>query len=175
MGFPAMRPDPVEFGARDEIPFAHPEAFTDPKQLLAAYFRSSTVGLSILDSELRYLAINSTLAGMNGRPASDHIGQTVREILGNAADAVESAVLRVFSTGQPVTDLEVSLLLPTRTETGHWIEHFFPIKDEGGAAATVRRVVVVVIEITEQRKLEQSLKHVGSRLGKEKDRLQMLL
>ncbi len=169
-----MRPDPVEFGARDEIPFAHPEAFTDPKQLLAAYFRSSTVGLCILDSELRYLAINSTLASMNGRPASDHIGHTVREILGSAADAVESAVLRVFKTGQPVTDLEVSLLLPARTETGHWIEHFFPIKDEDGVA-TVRRVVVVVIEITEQRKLEQSLKHVGGRLGKEKDRLQMLL
>ena len=37
---------------------------TDPEKLLAAYFRSSTVGLCILDSDLRYLAVNSTLAAM---------------------------------------------------------------------------------------------------------------
>ena len=167
-----MSPDPVEFGARDAIAFANPEVFSDPKKLLEAYFRSSTVGLGILDSELRYLAINSTLAGINGKPAPDHIGRTVREILGDAAEQIEPEVRRVFSTRQPVTDLEVSVRLPTRAEIGYWIEHFFPIKDEDDS---VRRVVVIVVEITEQRKLEESLKHVGGRLGKEKERLQMLL
>ena len=68
-------------GAGDQIPFAHPEAFTEPEKLLAAYFRSSTVGLCILDFDLRYLAVNSTLATMNGVPAAQHIGKTLREIL----------------------------------------------------------------------------------------------
>ena len=35
--------------------FAHPEAFAEPEKLLAAYFSSSTVGVCILDSGLRYL------------------------------------------------------------------------------------------------------------------------
>ena len=55
---------------------------------------------------------------------------------------------------------------------GHWIEHYFPIKDEYG---TVKRIAVVVIEVTEQKKLEQSLKDVGGKLGKQSERLQMLL
>jgi len=68
-----MASNPGASGARERIPFAHPEALTDPEQLVAAYFNSSTVGLSILDSQLRYLAINDALAAMNGRPAADHV------------------------------------------------------------------------------------------------------
>jgi formate hydrogenlyase transcriptional activator len=158
--------------AGDSIPFTHPEAFTEPEKLLAAYFRSSSVGLCILDSDLRYLAINSALAAMNGMPATHHIGKTVREIIGDAAGIVESGVRRVLSTGQPVTDFELSVVLPTRTEPGHWLEHYFPIQDESG---TVRRVAVVVVEITERKKLEQSLHEVGGKLGKETGRLQVLL
>ena len=167
-----MSVDPTGPGAVDQIPFAHPEAFTEPEKLLAAYFSSSTVGLCILDSELRYLAVNSTLAAMNGIPPAYHIGKTVREVMGDAAGVVESGVQRVFSTGEPVADLELSVVLPTRTEAGHWIEHYFPIKDESG---TVRRAAVVAVEITEQKKLEQSLQAVGGKLSKETGRLQMLL
>ncbi len=167
-----MQTDLCDFASGGLIPFAHPEAFTEPEKLLAAYFSSSTVGLCILDSELRYLAINSTLAAMNGIPAADHIGKTVREVMVNAAGVVESEVRRVFSTGEPVANLALSVVLPTRTEAGHWIEHFFPIKDESG---TVKRIAVVVVETTEQKRLEQSLHDVGGKLGKETNRLQMLL
>ena len=155
-----------------DLRFAHPEALIEPEKLLAAYFSSSTVGLSILDSELRYLAINSTLAKMNGVPAADHIGKTVREVLGDAAGAIESGVQQVLATREPVTEHEVSVLLPTRNDVGHWVEHYFPIKDEYG---TVKRIAVVVIEVTEQKKLERSLKDVGGKLGKQSERLQMLL
>jgi formate hydrogenlyase transcriptional activator len=90
-----MQTDPSAPDSGDEIPFAHSEAFSEPEKLLAAYFRSSTVGLCILDSQLRYLAINSTLAAMNGMAPAYHIGKTVREVMGNAADMVESEVRRV--------------------------------------------------------------------------------
>lgn len=42
-------------------------------------------------------------------------------------------------------------------------------------SGTVKRVAVVVVEITERKKLEQSLQDVGGKLGKETGRLQMLL
>lgn len=159
-------------GDAGDLRFAHPEALIEPEKLLAAYFSSSTIGLCVLDSSLRYLAINSTLAKMDGVSAADHIGKTVREVLGDAAGVIESGVQRVLATGEPVTHHEVSGTLPTRTEAGHWIEHYFPIKDE---SEKVRRIAVVVIEVTEQKKLEQSLKDVDGKLGKQSERLQMLL
>ena len=167
-----MLTDAAVVGASDLNVFAHPEALAEPEKLLAAYFSSSTVGVCIVDPGLRYLAINNALAEMNGIPPADHLGKTIREILGPAADAVESHSRRAFSTGEPVANIELSVVLPTRTEPGHWIEHYFPIKEESGS---VTRIAIVVVEITEQKKLEQSLQDVGGKLRKEMDHLQMLL
>jgi hypothetical protein len=44
--------------------------------------------------ESRYLAINNTLAEINRIPAQNHIGKTVREILGDFADVVEPELRR---------------------------------------------------------------------------------
>jgi PAS domain-containing protein len=49
----------------------------EPEQLLAAFFGASTVGLAILDDQLRYQAINNTLAAMNGVPTDAHLGRTL--------------------------------------------------------------------------------------------------
>ena len=116
-----MLTDAAVVGASDLTLFAHTEALVEPEKLLAAYFSLSTVGVCILDSGLRYLAINNTLAEMNGIPPADHLGKTLREILGPAAGAVESHSRRAFVTGDSVYNIELSVVLPTRTEAGHWI------------------------------------------------------
>jgi formate hydrogenlyase transcriptional activator len=163
-----MSADAAAFAMSNLIPFA----LSEPEQLLAAYFKSSIAGLSILDSDFRYLAINPTLAEMNGVPASDHLGKPVREILGVLADKVEPRVRKVLFTGEPELNVELTGVLPTRTEAGHWIEHYFPIKDDTG---TVIRVGIITVETTSQRRLEGSLQHVSERLRREMDRLQMML
>jgi formate hydrogenlyase transcriptional activator len=160
------------FGFGNLIAFAHPQALFEPEKLLAAYFQSSTVGLCILDAQFRYLAINDTLAAMNGRPASEHLGRTVREILGPMADEVEPVLRRVLSSGEPVLNIEFSAQPHHRDEVGHWVDHLIPIKR---ADEQVERIGVVVTEITEQRKLEKSLHALSDRLRKEMARLQMLL
>jgi formate hydrogenlyase transcriptional activator len=167
-----MLSDPSIFARDNLIAFAHPEALNDPEKLLAAYFTSAAVGLCILDADFRYLAINDALARMNGVPAKDHIGKTVREILGNVASAVEADLQHVMATGEAVLNSEVSGPLRARTDIGHWVGHFFPIKD---AAGRVTRIATVVAEVTAQRQLEQSLQDASSKLQKEVGRLQMLL
>jgi formate hydrogenlyase transcriptional activator len=157
--------------ADDTILFAYPEALNDPEKLLAAYFKSSTVGLGVFDSEFRYVAINYALAQINGIPAADHLGKTAREVLGSFADHFEPALQRVLTTREPLR-FELSATLPTRTEPGHWIVHYLPIPDVTGS---VKRIAVVVVEITDRKKLEQSLQDIGGKLGKETRRLQMLL
>jgi formate hydrogenlyase transcriptional activator len=148
------------------------EALLESEQLLATYFNASKVGFCILDTDLRYLAINQTLAEMNGIPAEAHLGKSLREMLGDAAEVIEPQCRRVLATGQPIVDLEISTVLPTRTEAGHWIEHYIPVKS---ATEEVRQIGIVVVEITEQKRLEESLRGVSERLQKEKKRQQVLM
>jgi formate hydrogenlyase transcriptional activator len=155
----------------NKAPIDHAEGLNEPEKLLAAYFSSTTIGLSILDSDLRYLAINDMLATLNGRPVSAHRGKTVREILGDFADIVEPKLRRVLETGESVS-FETSALLPSRTEVGHWMLHYLPIKNASGI---VTKIGVLVVEISTQKRLEVSLQNVSGKLRREMDRLQMLL
>jgi formate hydrogenlyase transcriptional activator len=154
------------------ISFALPEGLDDPEQLIDAYFRGSTVGLCILDSDLRYLAINSALAEMNGIPAQTHLGKTPHEVLGEIAKTFDPHFQRVLSTGQSVLNFELSAALPARSEINHWVEHFFPIK---GADGKVNRIAVVAVETSKQKKLEESFRTLTATLKKEKERLFVLL
>ena len=148
------------------------ETLLASEQLLAAYFNASKVNLCILDSDFRYLAINRNLAEMNGIPAEAHLGKSVREVLGDFAEMIEPLFNRVLQTNQPVLNLEISCILPTRSEAGHWVAHYIPIKDATGNAT---QIGVIAVEITEQKKLEESLRSVSEKLREEKKRQQVLM
>ncbi len=148
------------------------EALLQSEQLLTTYFNASRVGLCILDADLRFLAINHTLAEMHGIPAVAHLGKSVREMLGDFAELVEPQFNRVLETQQPVLNVEISSTLRTRTEPGHWIAHDIPIKDTTGK---VTQIGVVVVEVTEQKKLEESLRGVSETLQEEKKRQQVMI
>lgn len=142
------------------------QVLSHPEQLVAAFFNASTVGLAVCDDQLRYQVVNETLAAMNGIPAEAHLGKTVRDILGPAAEIFERALKRVLITGRPAINCEISVKLPTRMEMGHWIENYFPIKDRAGR---VRQVGAIVVEVTEQRKLEESLRKLTRMLLRAQD------
>jgi len=148
----------------------HPDALTELDELASAYFSASNEGLCILDPSLRYIAINRELAKMNGVPAEDHLGRTVREILGEVADPIEKKISEVLQIRRPL-EFELSGKLPSRTESGHWIEHYLPIMDAQG---TVSRVAAVVLEVTAARVLEESVRELDHLLRQETNRLQML-
>src|ERR1700692_2405781 len=155
-------------------PSGNPVSFEDLAQserLLTADFGAFRVGLCMLDTRFRYLAINQMLAKMNGIPPAEHLGKTVREVLGDFAELIEPQFERVLATGQPVLNLEISFMLHNRTEPGHWIEHYIPVKDRIGK---VTKIGVVAVEITEQKRLEKSLHSVSQKLRHEKKRLEVM-
>jgi formate hydrogenlyase transcriptional activator len=156
----------------DPLAFFVPEVLMQSEQLLAAYFRASRVGLCIFDSNFRYLATNETLAQINNIPVEAHLGKTVREILGDFAEVIEPLLQRVLQTGEPIFSLELSSTLPARKELGHWIEHYIPIRNPDGEVA---QVGAIVVEVTEQKKLEESLRGVSETLQQERKRQQTLL
>ena len=161
---------------KDEVVGRLPEwaqlAQRDPEELVAAFMSTPDIGVAICNDQLRYEAVNEALARMNGVSPATHLGKTLREILGDAANAVEPSFQRVFVTGQPLLNVEVSVELPTRTEMGHWVESYFPVKDDTGR---VKRVSAVVIEITKQKRLEEAVRSLSAKLEEERKRLRTLL
>ena len=135
----------------------------DSHRLLDAYVNESADGLCVLDSHLRYVWVNEALAAINGFPVATHLGKSIEELLGsNVAARVEAHMRRALATNEPVLNLEVSALLPSRNKIGHWLCDFLPIKNQTG---NVDGLAVAVVEITE----------LNDRLRTEMDRKQMLL
>ena len=75
--------------------------------VLQALYDRAPMGLAVLDAQLRYVRINERLAEINGLSVAEHLGKTVREIVPDLADTVESIIHHVLKTGEPGVDLEV--------------------------------------------------------------------
>src|SRR5579864_8362287 len=70
----------------------------DPDELLAAFMSTPDIGVAVCNDQLRYEAINEALARMNGLPVEVHLDKTLRDVLRDAATAVEHSFQRVFVT-----------------------------------------------------------------------------
>lgn len=119
---------------------------------LRTTYASAPVGLCFVDRELRYLAMNNTLAEMHGQPPDFYLGKTVREASPELADAGEEHYRRVINTGRPVLDVEVEGATVARpNEKRHWLASYHPVRDENGA---VMGVNVAVRDITDGKQAE---------------------
>ena len=102
------------------------------------------LGVAICDRSLRYEAINSALAEMHNLPQNVHLGKTLREVIGPLADEVTSSFNHVFTTGQPLPNVERVGKFPRRAEAGRWLAYYFPLKGSNGQ---VIRVGAFVLEL----------------------------
>jgi DNA-binding CsgD family transcriptional regulator len=124
-------------------------------QFIAAVLDTSIVGIAVIDKQLRYKSLNDALASMNGYPVEAHLGEAIPALIGRAAPRVVAAIRQVLQTGEPLYNLEITAKLPTRKSVGYWLESYYPLKNKGGET---REVVVLVVETTERRRLEKSVR-----------------
>jgi PAS domain S-box-containing protein len=123
--------------------------------LLDTLFATAPVGLAFIDSEQRYVRINTALAAMNGRAVEDHIGRTIEEVLGPLGTKLAAVHREVVRTGEPRLDDEASGESPAAPgELRHWVASYTPVRGLDGR--TVIGVGVTVIDITERRALLQA-------------------
>jgi DNA-binding CsgD family transcriptional regulator len=134
---------------------------SEPYELLSELFNEPTVGLATVDPQLRFRTVNQAFAGMTGVVPEKLLGKTIHDVIGRAAVAFEVPLKHVFSTGLDVWNLEISAKLPTRNEIGYWIHSCFAIRN---GTTSVKHVGAITVEITELRKLQQSLCHVTNSL-----------
>jgi PAS domain S-box-containing protein len=120
---------------------------------LESLYGSAPIGLAFFSRDFRYLRINAELAQMNGVPAEEHIGRTIREVLRDNAPAVEPVISQVFATGQPIRDLEVSGETPQQPGVQrHWLTGFYPVQGDDGEVGAVG---AWVIEISERKAAQE--------------------
>jgi len=123
---------------------------------LDAFFTSAPAGLVILDSSLRLLKANDTMADMIGSPLESIIGQTPGTLVPLLAPIVEPILLGVGETGQPALNFPLSGETPKAPGVvRHWLASVFPVLRDPGNKWTIG---VIAVEVTDRVKFEEVCK-----------------
>jgi PAS domain S-box-containing protein len=123
--------------------------------LLDTLFVSAPVAIGFWDRDLRYVKVNDALAELNGLPAEEHIGKTLREVVPDLADVLEPVYRRVVDTGVPCVQEESTEWLPQRLgHDRHWLSSYYPVYTETGE---IQGLGAVIMEITERKRAEEEL------------------
>ncbi|MEU9149704.1 SpoIIE family protein phosphatase [Streptomyces sp. NPDC048417] len=108
----------------------------------------SPVGLAILDSDLRYLAVNPALERITGQSAAERLGRSVGEILTYLDTDPEARLRRVLETGESVVDREIVCRPPGDPDHDHaWSVSYYRLEDSGGR---VLGLAYSLIDVTER-------------------------
>ena len=123
---------------------------------LETLYRTAPIGLALVDRDLRFLRINEKLAEIDGVPMDAHIGHTLREVVPGVADTIEPLYRRVVETGEPVLHIEIHGTTPAQPNIERdWLVDYYPLKEPDGS---VQAVGAIVVEITERKRAEDSLR-----------------
>ena len=121
--------------------------------LLDSLVGSAPIGLGFWDRELRYVRVNDALARINHRPADDHVGRSLGEVIPQLAHVIEPIARRVLETRRAVVALEMTGGTPDDPDaTRHWLASYYPVLAPDGEPLGVGGIVE---EITLRRRAEQ--------------------
>ncbi|MGP3980060.1 SpoIIE family protein phosphatase [Streptomyces sp. KR80] len=124
----------------------------------------SPIGLAVMDTDLRYVAVNPALERINGIPAEDHLGRTCREVLPFLdVETIESGLRQVLETGVPLLDQYAVGRTPADPDQDHaWSVSFYRLED---AAGTVLGVATSVVDVTERHRAATEADRARQRLS----------
>jgi PAS domain S-box-containing protein len=121
--------------------------------LLDSLYGSAPIGLGFWDRDLRYVRVNEALARINNRPADDHPGRTLAEVIPHLAHVLEPIARRVLETREAVIALEMTGGTPDAPDAArHWLASYYPVLAPDGEPLGVGAIVE---EITLRRRAEQ--------------------
>jgi PAS domain S-box-containing protein len=114
------------------------------------------VGLALVDTELRFVRINSALCAINGRPREEHIGRRLGEVLPEMASVLVPIYQHVLESGEPVLERELTAEQPGTGRVRHVQASWFPVRVDDEIVG----VGAVVIDITDLKSAEMRLEGV---------------
>lgn len=101
----------------DRATWRRDSAATDLQHAMVGPFeRPPRSPLCVLDRSLRCVRANESMAKLTGRPAVDHVGHSLRELLPPLATSLNPLCARVLATGEPFVNVELRVGAPGRPE-----------------------------------------------------------
>ena len=126
------------------------------------------VGFAFFDRQLRFVRLNDVVARINGLPIEAHLGRSVREIAPVNARTVEPVMEQVFRTGEPVVNLEIAGEAPAAPGVRRtWLAGLYPVR----RGDDISWVGIVVVDITEEKRIEAERRKLFEALELERGRL----
>ncbi|MFI6133269.1 SpoIIE family protein phosphatase [Micromonospora sp. NPDC051141] len=107
---------------------------------------NAPIGVAVLDTDLRYLRVNPTLAEWNGQPAAAHIGRRLRDVLPASARTLEPLLTQVAASGRMARDVAHS------AAGRDWLSSYYAVPGPSGETAAL---AVLVTDITVRRRGER--------------------
>ncbi|QDV41683.1 Sensor protein FixL [Stieleria neptunia] len=126
-------------------------------------YRTTPIGLCMMDTQLRYRRINDELARINGLPVEAHLGRPLREVLPDLADSIEPLYHDVIQSGRAKRNIEVERPpADGESQSSFFLASYHPLKDDAGR---VRGVSTVVKDVSERRWAEERLRSNETQLA----------
>jgi PAS domain S-box-containing protein len=136
----------------------------DSLAVVDAIFGAAPVGLAFMDTRYRYVRVNDALARINGLPAEEHLGRSLRDVLGEElAHTIEPYHRHVIDTGEAILELAVEgRTAAAPGDTRNWLVSYYPVRD---AAEAILGVGVVITDVTERERARAAAEAAGVRLS----------
>lgn len=128
---------------------------------LDALFQSAPVGLSLFDTQLHFVRVNSILAEIDGLDPEAYRGKTLGEVMPELASQLEPLLEQVVATAEPILNREISGPHPSRPSTlCHWSVSYFPVL---GAKGEILGVGESVVDISDRVAAETAIRQSEQR------------
>ena len=128
----------------------------DTLSLLDSMLANAPIGLAFVDRNRRFVRVNQIFADLTGTTVSRHLGRTLTELLpGPVAEGMNGAVQRVFSTGEPVRNLELSGEGGKPGRPWSWLVSAYPVRTTPNQ---VRWAGIIVLDASERKRSEEALR-----------------
>lgn len=152
--------DAIGFVVVDIAHRARTEAELDSvNTLLEEVLQRAPVGLAVFDPELRFTRINDALAEINRRPAEEHIGKRVDELLGPAGETVMELLREVVRTQRAIKDVEFDDPGDGEGDGRFFLANYFPLP-EGAVGSLIVDATEQVRELQRQKEQAERAEHL---------------
>jgi PAS domain S-box-containing protein len=137
--------------------------------ILETILANASVGLGVLDRELRFVRVNDALARGNGVPREEHLGRTIMEVWPTIPPELVRRLRELLDGGEPVIDHEA---VSERDGSRRYVlGSYYPVLDEAGA---VLGIGLVVSDITARTLAEEALRSSERRMRELLENVQLI-
>jgi PAS domain S-box-containing protein len=128
----------------------------DTLSLLDSMLANAPIGLAFVDRKFRFVRVNKIFADLTGIAVSRHLGRTLPELLPEAvSNEMAGAVDRVFSTEEPVRNLELSGDGGNFRRPWTWLISVYPVRT---TPSQVRWVGIIALDASDRKRNEEALR-----------------